>query len=72
MERWRDDFHQKGKIRASARCTFMVYSRNTEVSFLRSCSLRVTNTCNQPTNQLYSNWMSVPKVLGGFVQVGRS
>ena len=63
MERWREDFHQKGKIKASARCTSMVYSTDTEVSFLMSCSLKVTQYRDQKTGQLCSIWMSVPKVL---------
>ena len=40
----------------------MVYSRDTEVSFLMSCSLKVTQYMHQPTRQLYNIWMSVPKV----------
>ena len=32
-------------------------------SFLMSCSLKVTQYMHQPTSQLYSIWMSVPKVL---------
>ena len=59
MEKWREDFHQKGKIKASARCTFMLYSADTEVSFLMSCRLNM----DQKTSQLYSIWISVPKVL---------
>ena len=62
-ERWREDFHQKGKIKVSARCTSMVYSRDTEVSFLMSCSLKVTQNMHPPTSQLYSIWMFVLKVL---------
>ena len=52
MERWREDFHQKGKIQASARCTSMVYSADTEVSFLMSCSLKVTQYMDQTISQL--------------------
>ena len=63
MERWREVFHQKGKIKAKARCISMVYSRDTEVSFLMSCSLKVTQYMHQPTRQHYSIWMSVPKIL---------
>ena len=62
MERWRGAFHQTGKIYASARCTSMVYSRDTEVN-LMSCSLKVTQYMDQTTSQPYSIWMSVPKVL---------
>ena len=61
MERLTEDFHQKGKIQAG--CTSMVYSRDTEVSFLMSYSVKVTQYMHQPTNQLYSIWMSVLKVL---------
>ena len=53
MESWRENFHQKGKTLPSARCTSMVYSRDTEVSFLMSCSLKVTQYMHQPTSQLY-------------------
>ena len=63
MERWREDFHQEGKTWISARCISMVYLRDTEVSFLTSCSLKVLLYMHQPTSQLYSIWMSVPKVL---------
>ena len=44
-------------------CNSMMYSRDTEVSFLISCSLKVTQYMYQPTSQLYSIWMSLPKVL---------
>ena len=54
MERWRKDFHQKGKMLASSRCVFMVYSRDTEVSFLMLCILKVTQYMHQPTSHLYS------------------
>ena len=63
MDRWREDFHQKCKIQVSARFTSMVYSRDTEVSLLISCSLKVTQYMYETTSQLYSIWMSVPKVL---------
>ena len=63
MERWKEDFHQKGKIWASAKCTSMVYSTDTEVSFLVSCSLKVTQYIDQKTSQLDSIWISFPKVL---------
>ena len=45
----------------SARCIFMVYSRDTEASC--ACSLKVTQYMHQPTSQLYSIWMSIPKFL---------
>ena len=48
--------------KASGRCTFMVYSRDTEVNVLMSCSLKVTQYMDQTKSQLYSIWMSVPKV----------
>ena len=63
MESWREDIHHKGRMEESQRCTSMVYSRDTEVSFLMSCNLKVTQYMHQPTRQLYSIWMSVPKVL---------
>ena len=63
MERWREDFHQKGNIYASTRCTSMVYSKDTKASFLMPCSLKVTQYMHLPPTQLYSIWMSVPKVL---------
>ena len=52
MERWREDFNQKCKIWASARCISMVDSRDTEASFLMSCSLKVTQYMDQTTSQL--------------------
>ena len=67
MERWKEDFHQKGKIWASARCTTMAYSADAEVSFLMSCSLKVTQYLDQTTSQLHSIWISVPKVLYWYV-----
>ena len=60
---WWEDFHQKGKIKTSARCTSMVYSKDTEVGFLMSCSLKVTHYMDQTTSQLCGIWISVPKVL---------
>ena len=63
MGRWREDFHQKGKMKASGRSTSMMYSRDTEVSYLMSCSLKVTQYMHQPTSKFYIIWMSVPKVL---------
>ena len=63
MERLREDFHRKSKIQVSGRCISMVYSRETEVSFLISFSLKVTKYMDQTTTQLYSIWMSVRKVL---------
>ena len=44
MDRWREDFQQKGKIRGSERCTSMVYSTGTEVSFLCHVALKLHNT----------------------------
>ena len=54
---------ERENTEASARCTSLVYSTDTEVSFLMSCSLKVTQYMDQTTSQLYSIWMSVPKVL---------
>ena len=45
----------------------MVYSRDTEVSFLMSYNLKVTQYMDQKPSQLYSIWISVPKVLYGYV-----
>ena len=45
------------------RCTFMVYSRDTEGNVLMSCSLKATQYMDQTNSQLYNIWMSVPKVL---------
>ena len=39
----------------------------TEVSFLMSCSLKVTQYMHQPSRQLHSIWMSVPKGLYWYV-----
>ena len=66
MKRWREDFHQKRKILSSARCTSMVYSTDTEVSFLMSCSLKVTQYMGQNTSQ------HLDVCPQGFVQVGSS
>ena len=44
MERWREDFQQKGKIYVSVRCIFMVYSRDTEASWCH-VALKSHNTC---------------------------
>ena len=63
MEKWGEGFHQKGKTWASVGYISMVYSRDTEVRFLMSCSLKVTRYIHQPTSQLYSIWMSFPKIL---------
>ena len=50
-----------GKVEGG--CTSMVYSADTEVSFLLSCSLKVAQYMDQTTSQLYSIWISVPNVL---------
>ena len=57
MERWREDFHQKGKIYQQG--VFLWCIQGTR----KSCNLKVTQYMHQPTSQLYSIWMSVPKFL---------
>ena len=58
MERWREYFHQKGKIRASARCTSMVYSADTEVSFLMLSSLKVTQWTKELASSIVFGFLS--------------
>ena len=60
MERWREDFHRKGKIYQQDVFSWCIQGT---LKLLVSCSLKVTQYMHQPTSQLYSIWMSVPKFL---------
>ena len=60
MERWREDFHQKGKIYQQDVFSWCIQGA---LKLLDACSLKVTQYMHQPTSQLFSIWMSVPKFL---------
>ena len=60
MERWREDFHQKSKIYHQDVFSWCI---QVTLNLLVSCSLKVTQYMHQPTSQLYSIWMSIPKFL---------
>ena len=51
MERWREDFHQKGKIYQQDVFSWCIQGT---LKLLVSCSLKVTQYMHQPTGQLYS------------------